>query len=173
MGIHSVLKSHIYYDIPLTMDERDKTEAAVRVFFKWQHERRITKERERVVAAQQLSRCVIAAGDRHSVALRPDGSVACWGRNYRGQAPPAGVDGDFVAIAAGDIHSLALGRDGSVACLGLNNHGQAPPDGIDGDFIAIAAGEYHSLALGRDGNVACWGNNDHGQAPPAGVPGDL
>jgi len=70
------LKSHIYYDIPLTMDERDKTEAAVRVFFKWQHERRITKERER----QLLSLCVIAAGDRHSVALRPDGSVACWGQ---------------------------------------------------------------------------------------------
>ena len=74
------------------------------------------------------------AGAYHSLALRRDGGVACWGSNGDGQAPPAGVDGDFVAIAAGDTHSLALRRDGSVACWGRNGSGQAPPAGVDGLF---------------------------------------
>ncbi|XRB20025.1 hypothetical protein RI054_23g98720 [Pseudoscourfieldia marina] len=65
--------------------------------------------------------------------------VACWGNNHEGQAPPAGVQGDFVAIAAGYRHSLALRRDGSVACWGNNWHGQAPPDGVSGPFKATQA----------------------------------
>ena len=37
----------------------------------------------------------IGAGMCFSVALRSDGSVACWGRNDDGEAPPAGVHGLF------------------------------------------------------------------------------
>ena len=96
---------------------------------------------------------------------------ACWGNNEHGQAPPDGIDGDFVAIAAGAVHSLALGSDGSVACWGDNTYDQAPPDGLDGDFVEIAAGNVHSLALRRDGSIACWGYNYSGQAPPEGVVG--
>ncbi|XRB02263.1 hypothetical protein NFJ02_14g16170 [Pycnococcus provasolii] len=44
-----------------------------------------------------------------------------------GQAPPDGVDGDFVAIAAGDAHSLALRRDGSIACWGDNTETRRLP----------------------------------------------
>ena len=55
------------------------------------------------------------------------------------QAPPGGIDGDFVATAAGSHHSLALRRDGGIACWGRNIHGQAPPEGVDGDFIAVAS----------------------------------
>ena len=54
--------------------------------------------------------------------------------NNHGQAPPDGVDGDFVAIAAGEGHSLALRRDGSVACWGDSTYGQAPPAGVVGPF---------------------------------------
>ena len=50
----------------------------------------------------------IAAGGRHSLALRADGTVTAWGNNTYGQAtvPPdlAGV----TAIAAGQYHSLAI-----------------------------------------------------------------
>ena len=118
-------------------------------------------------------RPMISAGTDHSLALRRDGRIACWGRNNYGEAPPAGVDGDFVAIAAGLCHSLALRRDGRIACWGRNDDGQAPPDGVDGDFVAIAAGALHSLALRRNGNVACWGCNGAGRAPPDGVDGDF
>ncbi|XRA98852.1 PPIase cyclophilin-type domain-containing protein [Pycnococcus provasolii] len=37
----------------------------------------------------------IAAGDNHSMALRRDGSIQCWGFNGNGQAPPGGVVGKF------------------------------------------------------------------------------
>ena len=47
---------------------------------------------------------VISAGYYHSLAVRADGSVACWGANTFGKAPPAGVEGDFVAVAAGNQH---------------------------------------------------------------------
>ncbi|GHP10960.1 hypothetical protein PPROV_000969000 [Pycnococcus provasolii] len=109
----------------------------------------------------------------HSLALRRDGGITCWGRNVEGQAPPAGVEGAFVAIAAGMLHSLALRRDGGITCWGRNCHGQAPPDGVEGDFVAVAAGSSHSLALRRDGSVACWGRNLSGEAPPDGVEGDF
>lgn len=96
----------------------------------------------------------IAAGEYHSLALRRDGNVMCWGGNSVDQAPPQGVEGDFVAIAAGTRHSLALQRNGSVACWGDNFA-----------FNNIAAGGLHSLALRSDGSVECWGENDNGQAP--------
>ncbi|XRB17901.1 hypothetical protein RI054_16g77460 [Pseudoscourfieldia marina] len=88
-------------------------------------------------------------------------------------APPNGVDGEFVAVAAGGYHSLALRSDGTIACWGHNGDGQAPPDGVAGDFVAIAAGSTHSLAIRRDGSIACWGANDDGQVPPDGVAGEF
>ena len=92
--------------------------------------------------------------------MRADGSVACWGDNHNGEAPPAGVEGDFVAVAAGYGHSLALRADGSVACWGANYVDQAPPAGVEGDFVAVAAGNDHSLALRANGSVACWGRDE-------------
>ena len=65
----------------------------------------------------------IAAGDNHSVGLRLDGTVECWGANDEGQTDaPAGR---FVAIAAGYGHSLALRPDGVVLGWGDNFDGQA------------------------------------------------
>ena len=50
----------------------------------------------------------IAAGDNHTVALKQDGSVACWGNNDFGQCNvPAGL-GTVTAIAAGGYHTVAL-----------------------------------------------------------------
>eukprot|EP00237_Pycnococcus_provasolii_P010670 CAMPEP_0198715220 /NCGR_PEP_ID=MMETSP1471-20131121/28628_1 /TAXON_ID=41880 /ORGANISM="Pycnococcus provasolii, Strain RCC733" /LENGTH=86 /DNA_ID=CAMNT_0044475625 /DNA_START=67 /DNA_END=327 /DNA_ORIENTATION=+ len=77
----------------------------------------------------------VAAGAYHSLALRRDGGVACWGSNVHGQAPPEGIPGDFVAIDAGEYHSMALRRDGSIVCWGDNYHGQAPPH-VEGPFVA-------------------------------------
>ena len=82
----------------------------------------------------RFSSRVLIAGTFYSLALRIDGGIACWGHNGYGQAPPDGVDGDFVAIAAGQYHSLALRRDGGVTCWGRNMYGQAPPNGVAGPF---------------------------------------
>ena len=75
-------------------------EAIRLAFIPWQRERRLKKEREqreRVNAARFSSR-VIAAGSGHSLALRDNGSIACWGWNVSGQAPPDGVTGPFGRI---------------------------------------------------------------------------
>merc|ERR1712216_258820 len=158
--------------------------------FPWMRERR---KMRRSARARTLSKMIAMGGlinifphNNYSLAVRRDGSIACWGSNNHGKAPPGGVDGDFVAVSAGWSHSLALRRDGTIACWGDNTSGQAPPEGVDGDFVAVAAGEYHSLALRRDGTIACWGfedddddDDDYGyydyynQAPPDGVEGEF
>ena len=43
--------------------------------------------------AARFSSRVLYARFRHTLALQPNGSVACLGLNHRGQAPPDGVDG--------------------------------------------------------------------------------
>ena len=154
----------------LELEENNLRDRAIAVWRDWlvavHRPRRIAIVKERNEIRKRMSRANvnIAAGMFHSLALRQDGRIACWGDNDFGPAPPGGVDGDFVAIAAGTAHSLALRRDGSVACWGSNLSGEAPPDGVDGDFVAIAAGLDHSLAIRRDGSIACWGYDDYGEA---------
>ena len=104
---------------------------AIAVWLDWL----VTVHRPRRLAAVQERRirraranALISAGHSHSLALRADGSVACWGDNEFDQAPPAGVEGDFIAVAAGNGYSLAVRADGSVACWGSNRTGQAPTD---------------------------------------------
>ena len=163
----------------LELEENNLRDRAIAVWRDWlvavHRPRRIETVKERYELRKRMSRANvnIAAGNRHSMAVRQDGRIACWGRYDDGQAPPGGVDGDFVAVAAGDNHSLVLRQDGSVACWGYNDWGQAPPAGVDGDFVAVAAGYNHSLVLRRDGSIACLGSNRQGQAPPDGVDGDF
>ena len=108
-------------------------EAIRLAFIPWQRERRLAREQARIRLARFSSR-VLATGSAHSLALRREGGSACWGSNREGQAPPAGADGDFVAIAAGANHSLALRRDGSIACWGRNDDGQAPTPEHDEEY---------------------------------------
>jgi alpha-tubulin suppressor-like RCC1 family protein len=135
----------------------------------------------------------IAAGGRHSLALRRDGTVWAWGWNSFGQLgigtsdssphpTPVQVSGltDVIAVAAGYGHSLALRRDGTVWAWGRNNWGQLgngtttnsnTPVEVEGtggsgyltDVTAIGAGTSHSLALRRGGTVWAWGYNNEGE----------
>src|SRR5437867_9430113 len=53
----------------------------------------------------------IAAGQYHSIGLKPDGTVSAWGDNNYGQTNvPAGLS-NVTAIAAGYSHNLALRKD--------------------------------------------------------------
>lgn len=133
----------------------------------------------------------IAAGLRHTCALRMDGTVVCWGRDARGQlgdgvvggfsTPPTPAVGlDMVtAIAAGRDFTCALRTAGTartVLCWGANDLGQlgaagslesATPIAVTGitDAIAISAapGGTHACALRTGGVVSCWGSNASGQ----------
>jgi alpha-tubulin suppressor-like RCC1 family protein len=54
----------------------------------------------------------IATGSRHSVALRPDGSLWAWGDGFA--IAPAQIHGDEIALAAGDTVTLARTADGAL-----------------------------------------------------------
>jgi alpha-tubulin suppressor-like RCC1 family protein len=105
----------------------------------------------------------IAAGDRHALALKSNGTVAVWGADWFPLDPaqpnfvPPGLS-NVVAIAAGDGHSVALKEDGTVvgwrSAIGRE---VTPPENLYG-VVAIAAGEAHALAVRADGTVVAWGD---------------
>jgi alpha-tubulin suppressor-like RCC1 family protein len=133
----------------------------------------------------------VAAGGRHSLALRRDGRVYAWGSNEFGQlgdgtdethaAPVAVPDlANIVAIAAGEDHSLALAADGRVWGWGRNSSGQvggdrwanpayaSPVEVLEG-AASIAAGSGHSVAAKADTTVWAWGDTIGGDGNPVQV----
>ncbi|MGB0325741.1 MAG: hypothetical protein ACPGGL_09450, partial [Phycisphaerales bacterium] len=90
----------------------------------------------------------------HSIGLREDGTIACWGSNNYGQCDAP--DGVFTQVEAGDRHSLGLREDGTIACWGDNAFGQCnSPDGV---FTQVAGGVFHSMGLRLPLGACCTGN---------------
>ena len=58
----------------------------------------------------------VSAGRKHTCGVRTDGSVACWGDNYHGQATPP--EGKFASVTAWHSHTCGVRADGTVACWG-------------------------------------------------------
>ena len=94
----------------------------------------------------KLGAVAVAAGIRHSAAVRVDGSVYCWGWNFYGQCNvPAGLRA-AKRVAAGYGHTLILDHFGNVTVWGSNDFGlvsQASQIGLasdvdSGSFTAIA-----------------------------------
>ena len=124
----------------------------------------------------------IAAGPRHSLALKSDGTVWAWGFGYYGslglgtpssQNRAAQVPGlaGVTAIAAG-WHSLALQADGHLWAWGLNDSGQLAdgttttrysPIPVAEEVALAATGVYHTLIRKTDGSLWGAGLNDKGQ----------
>ena len=65
----------------------------------------------------------VAAGDRHTVGLKSDGTVVAVGDNYYGQCDVS--DGkDIVAVVSGGWSTVGLKSDGTVVAVGNNDKGQ-------------------------------------------------
>jgi len=128
----------------------------------------------------------VAAGGRHSCALKQDGSVWCWCKNSSGQLgdgskkdrhAPVRVVGLKPAkgLDVGSNHSCALLRDGSVWCWGDNRYGQlgngarskgrTKPAHVAGlkKAVVLVVGGFHSCGVDTGGHAWCWGRNDIGQ----------
>jgi alpha-tubulin suppressor-like RCC1 family protein len=128
----------------------------------------------------------IALGLDHTCAVRPDGTVACWGKNSQGQLGdgtqmdhwmPQSVQGisGAVEIASGNDYSCVRLSDGTVRCWGNNDSGQLG-DGTKGGTRStpvrvsgltgvrtLALGAVHSCAGLSDSTAKCWGANQSGQ----------
>jgi alpha-tubulin suppressor-like RCC1 family protein len=94
----------------------------------------------------------VAAGGRHSLALKNDGTVWAWGNNFFGQLGDgnSGIDPDS---DTGDAYV----SDTPVQVKGEKGVGFLT------NVKAIAAGGGHSLALKNGGTVRAWGKNFFGQ----------
>jgi len=59
----------------------------------------------------------IACGSLHSVALRDDGTLECWGNNYNNQCDLVyKTFTNVIGVACGTFHSVALKNDGTLEC---------------------------------------------------------
>ncbi len=127
----------------------------------------------------------VAASSMDCYALRSDGTVWAWGRNFNqteGVSPylasayaiqvqlPAPTNSRWVsAISAGSSHCLALMNDGTVWAWGNNAYGElgdgthtsnpAPTQvtGLPANIVAIEAGNQCSFAVASDGTIWGWG----------------
>jgi hypothetical protein len=114
----------------------------------------------------------IAAGQNHTIAILPNGTVRCFGRNDFGQCnSPANLISPR-SIDGGGEHSAAVRQDGTVVCWGSNAAGQcAIPTGLPAANI-VACGRDFTAACLADGSVRAWGSNQYGQtAVPAKLTG--
>ncbi len=133
----------------------------------------------------------VAAGDTHTCALEPDGTVWCWGLYGSAFSPtPVQIVGLTASqISASGGHTCALTEDRRIACWGLNTSGQlgngtvspfsSPTYVLDGGespgttrYLAVVAGPRNSCGLTSRFEVLCWGDNSAGQvsSPPAPTP---
>lgn len=118
-------------------------------------------------------------GQRHSLALKTNGTLWARGRNHQGQLGdgtttnqsnyiPIGTDTDWVEISAGTGFSMARKSDGSIWAWGGNTYGQLGDGttgnrlvpgriGTDSDWVAISAGSSHGLAIKQNGTLWTWG----------------
>jgi alpha-tubulin suppressor-like RCC1 family protein len=85
----------------------------------------------------------IAAGLKHAIALRKDGTVWAWGNREEGAI------GDGDGKSSGSLRVLSA--TAPVAVRGLTG------------ITQIAAGPHYNLALTRDGKVMSWGGNGAGE----------
>ena len=66
---------------------------------------------------------MVAAGIRHTVGLKSDGSVVAVGDNCYGQCDVDGWAG-IIQVAAGGGHTVGVKSDGTLVAVGNNDYGQ-------------------------------------------------
>jgi alpha-tubulin suppressor-like RCC1 family protein len=138
------------------------------------------------VALPGANTIAVAAGGKHTIYLKADGTVYASGKNEKGQLGVASLDGHHIpvqvmalgstiqAVVAGSEHSVFLDTNGAVTSTGSNDVGQLGDQTttdrhtavlvvLSGAAAAVAAGGRHTVILMVDGKVFACGANDKGQ----------
>lgn len=107
----------------------------------------------------------IAAGEKWSLAVRRDGSIAVWGAGT-----PPGEQGFLTVstVVSGGNLAVALRTDGSLFSWYVSG-GAVVYSAPGSDYASVAAGVYPVLALTKDGQVVAWGTDIAGAC--SGIPG--
>jgi alpha-tubulin suppressor-like RCC1 family protein len=129
----------------------------------------------------------VNCGDRHTAAIKTDGSLWVWGINEEGQLgdnttvsksiPVTTFAGgnDWKSVAGGQNHTAAIKTDGSLWMWGSNAYVQlgtndtntrtTPVTTFAGGttWKSVACGRLHTAAIKTDGTLWTWGQNDNGR----------
>ena len=107
----------------------------------------------------------IAAGSRHSIMLKQDGSVWATGYNRYGQLGDGRrttrhaflqvMSYGVKAVAAGAIHSMVVKQDGSIWATGSNTYGQLGDGSTRSKHIFTRLAPFHNGA-GYELNICKW-----------------
>ncbi len=126
---------------------------------------------------------VIAAGNTHSLLIKPNGQVYAWGSNTSGEIGdgtntqrlnPVFSQFDFLEVAAGNGFSLGITEWGGLVSWGKNDKGQlglaltenrnfGTVVGDFGKWRTVAAGYDHAFGIDYSGQLWAWGNNHDGE----------
>ncbi len=127
---------------------------------------------------------IMVTGNKHSAALKIDGTLWTWGRNENGQLgignkinkdmpTKVGTDNNWIKVAAGDAHTIAVKQDGTLWSFGNKSFGELglgnnldkniPTQiGSSNDWRTIATGGLHTVAVKTNGDIWSWGINING-----------
>jgi len=106
----------------------------------------------------------VAAGERHTVGLKADGTVEAVGNNDDGQLEVDSWSG-IQQVAAGGDHTVGLKADGTVVAVGDNNYFQCNVD--DWDLMS------NSAAVDTDGDGFTENQGDYDDNEKSIYPGAL
>ncbi len=123
----------------------------------------------------------VAAGTRHSMALKSDGSLWAWGSSMyngavgdgseKGSKTPVKIMDEVKSISAGAYNSMAIKNDDSLWIWGDNNYGQLgngksgnkeytnKPEKLFDNALFISAGSGVCMAIKNDESLWIWGDN--------------
>jgi alpha-tubulin suppressor-like RCC1 family protein len=123
----------------------------------------------------------VSASDSYTCAIKTNGKIYCWGRNYfggLGNNPTADspvpvqestAATDWANVSAGGGHTCAVKTNGTLSCWGNNESGQLGNNSFHSrgepvqestavkDWANVSAGYYHTCAVKTNGTLFCWG----------------